>query len=183
MDTGAPTDGTCGPAAIGTECRAAADACDLVEACNGVSPLCPPDARMSACMPDAGAADASIDAASSEDAGAMDAGLSDAGLLDAAVPVDAASSSDGGPATDASGPATDGGGPVSDGGTTADASTGTPPDSGSDGCSCRAPGSAAPLPWNIAGLLGLVVALRIRRRMRPLRAQIKTVPPSGGTMM
>ncbi len=42
---GAALDGICGPAKLGTVCRASAGACDLAETCNGASIVCPADGR------------------------------------------------------------------------------------------------------------------------------------------
>jgi hypothetical protein len=46
--TGGQIDGTCGPRAAGTLCRAAAGVCDVAEKCDGVALACPPDARVAA---------------------------------------------------------------------------------------------------------------------------------------
>jgi len=40
---GAATDGTCGPVGAGAACRAATEACDLPESCDGTSLACPAD--------------------------------------------------------------------------------------------------------------------------------------------
>ncbi|MBK9259788.1 MAG: hypothetical protein IPM54_08105 [Polyangiaceae bacterium] len=58
--TGAAIDGTCSVAAAGTQCRASAGACDVAEACNGVSNTCPADSKAAAgteCRASAGACD------------------------------------------------------------------------------------------------------------------------------
>lgn len=52
---GAAVDGTCGAVSAGTECRAAAGACDVAEVCDGTGLLCPDDAPPGCDDPDAGA--------------------------------------------------------------------------------------------------------------------------------
>ena len=48
---GASADGTCSTAAVGVECRAAIDVCDLPETCDGTSTTCPADVTSDAsCM-------------------------------------------------------------------------------------------------------------------------------------
>jgi hypothetical protein len=57
---GAAVDGTCGPAAMGTACRASAGVCDTGEACDGASTACPTDLFKSSskvCRVSAGACD------------------------------------------------------------------------------------------------------------------------------
>jgi hypothetical protein len=57
---GAAVDGTCGPRAAGTLCRAATGACDVAETCNSTSTTCPADGFASAstvCRAAAGACD------------------------------------------------------------------------------------------------------------------------------
>jgi len=57
---GAAVDGTCGPRAAGTVCRAAAGACDIAETCTGSSTSCPADgltAVGTVCRAAAGACD------------------------------------------------------------------------------------------------------------------------------
>lgn len=48
---GASTNGSCAVFSSGTECRAAADICDVSEACDGVSGVCPADAKQAAGTP------------------------------------------------------------------------------------------------------------------------------------
>jgi hypothetical protein len=44
--TGAAVDGTCATAVAGTVCRAAANACDVAEECDGSSTACPADTTL-----------------------------------------------------------------------------------------------------------------------------------------
>ena len=43
---GAPVDGTCATAVVGTVCRAASGACDVAESCDGTSTTCPDDVTL-----------------------------------------------------------------------------------------------------------------------------------------
>jgi hypothetical protein len=58
QDLTATFNGVCDGKANGFPCRASAGACDVAETCNGVSPLCPADAKSTAvCRADAGQCD------------------------------------------------------------------------------------------------------------------------------
>ena len=122
---GAPIDGSCKPRGEGKECRLATDECDGVEACDGVTIVCPPDEPApdgSPCV--GGMCSAWLCLPDEENTSATDTSTSTGGDTSTSIGGDTSTSTGG---TTSTGTTNTGGtgGDTSAGGTTS-ASTGTP---------------------------------------------------------
>jgi MYXO-CTERM domain-containing protein len=149
---GAAVDGTCALLSMGTECRAAAGACDVAESCDGASGACPADATAAAGT-ECRAALGACDAAEACDGASVDC-PGDVSSPDGAT-------CDGGTCL--------GGTCVGSGGSGGEGGSSDPPVAEPSGCDCRVAGTTSG-ETSYAALSLLGVALLGMRRRRARRA-------------